>query len=113
MSPLLISQQIELTYHEAYGLCAEIYSWLSRPIDQNNKLQPSEVLAAAYLQSAAKKITRRMYKKAGPYKITFTAQEIIAVDQIINYYPVELYSVLSKFERKALNYDQLIALHCG
>jgi len=110
MRHLLISQQIELNYYEAYDLCAELYGRLSRPVDQKNKLQPLEVLAAAYLLSAAKKISRRMYRKPGPYKITFTAQEIIAIHQLINTYPPELYSVLSKFEQKALNFDRVMNL---
>lgn len=111
MSTVLISQQIEVSAAEAQALYQWIQHWLTQPVGHGNKLQPFELLAAVQLRQVAKKLWSRLAKPkpaAGRYKLTFTAPELVAMHEIINTFPVELYDTLSQIDRKIHNYDTLI-----
>ena len=111
MRDLLISQQFEMSYHEALSLAKEISRWLYRPVTVENKLQPFEVLGAVYLKSAGRKLAQRLVgrkPKVQKFRLSFSAQEIIALRQIIITYPEELSDFLVQLDRKALNYDQVV-----
>lgn len=110
MMQLLINQEIMLHRHEIMALLSELLKSLHKPIDQENKLQPQEVLAFPYLESLAKRLLKRVVGSPQKriYKVTLSAQEIIAVQALIRLYPPELYNTFSLINCKALNYDQVI-----
>lgn len=113
MREMLISQQFEISYHEALSLAKEISKRLYRPVTEQSKLQPFEVLAAAHLKSAGRKLAHRLVNRkpmVHKFRLSLTAQEIICIRQIITSYPEELYNFLGQIDCKALNYDQVVNL---
>ncbi|WP_162054543.1 hypothetical protein [Pontibacter pamirensis] len=113
MRQILINQEIVLHRFEIMALLSELLKFLHKPVDQENKLQPLEVLAFPYLESLAKRLARRMVgsPQKGIYKVKLSAHEIIAVQALIRLYPPELYNTFSLINCKALNYDQVINFH--
>ncbi|TPE43951.1 hypothetical protein [Pontibacter mangrovi] len=108
---ILSSQQLEISHSEGMELCRQIVKYLSKEITSpEDRLTPFEVLAATQLQKVYAKLIRRISKqtKISKFKITLTAPELIAIHEIINDYPVELYNILSQVDRKVLNYEQVV-----